>query len=435
MAYFIQGWGEGKPMHWPAESAALFARMLRAAGEPAFGIAASSISIVLFLALLALASRHRRLKRKFAAQASARSAATSVAAEFATPVDRVLFRSHFLFYFLTLALSISCWFLGLALAPSVRRFQASLEWHVQPLYLAAHLIALRLFVRLFLHNYVAGAAQLDMPIERITGGIRSILGLRGGALAGAIAVPFCLLDYHYLVSDRYEKLSEDQTLHAIDYVMWGIWCAEWLVNAFIWVALAGFLALSYRALRTYRFRFPMAKVVQEKLYRPFLQMSSQGATIVLVFAGITGFYIWYAGGALSDFLGLGVTGLVLVLGFIPLWLLLNAKVRCAVAEEIEVLRLHSPAALSFEKIPGAGTPMPARTVEERLDELLALMHAWRLEHLQLDLGRTEAKALAVRLAMPAATAGWQLYSNLQGILSNFGQAMRSLLSMIAKLLT
>jgi hypothetical protein len=424
-------------MHWPAESAALIERMLRATGEPAFGIAASCTSIVLFLALLALACRHRQLKRKFAAQASRpeHSAATSVASEFATPVDRVLSRSHFLFYFLTTALSISCWFLGLALAPSVRRFQASLEWHVQPLYLAAHLIALRLFVRLFLQNYVAGAAQLDIPIERIARGIRSILGLRGGVLAGAIAVPFCLLDFRYLVSDRYEKLSEDQALHAIDYVMWGIWCAEWLANAFIWVALAGFLALSYRALRTYRFRFPMAKVVQEKLYRPFLQMSSQGATIVLVFAGITGFYIWYAGGALSDFLGLGVTGLLLVVGFIPLWLLLNAKVRCAVAEEIVVLRLHSPAALSLEKRPGADIHMPARTVEERLDELLALMHAWRLEHLQLDLGRTEAKALAVRLAMPAATAGWQLYSNLQGILSNFGQIMRSILSMLGKLVT
>ena len=424
-------------MPWPAESAALIERMLRVAGEPALGIAASCTSIVLLLALLALAGRHRRLKRTFAAQASEpeRSAAASTGAEYAMPIDRVLSKSPFLFYFLTIALSLSCWFLGLALAPSIQRFQASLEWHVQPLYLAAHLIALRLFVRLFMRNYVAGATQLDMPTERIANGIRLILGLRGGVLAVAIAVPFCLLDYRYLISDLYDKLSEDQTLHAIDYVMWGIWCAEWLVNAYIWVALAGFLALSYRALRTYRFRFPMAKVVQEKLYRPFLQMSSQGASIVLVFAGITGFYIWYAGGALSDFLGLGITGCLLVVGFIPLWLLLNAKVRCAVADEIQALRLHSLPALSLEKGTGAGAYMPARTVEERLDELVALMHAWRLEHLQLDLGRTEAKALAVRLAMPTATAGWQLYGNLQFIMSNLGHTLNSILSMIAKLLS
>src|SRR5215470_2292667 len=156
-------------MPWPAESAALIERMLRVAGEPALGIAASCTSIVLLLALLALAGRHRRLKRTFAAQASEpeRSAAASTGAEYAMPIDRVLSKSPFLFYFLTIALSLSCWFLGLALAPSIQRFQASLEWHVQPLYLAAHLIALRLFVRLFMRNYVAGATQLDMPTERI----------------------------------------------------------------------------------------------------------------------------------------------------------------------------------------------------------------------------------------------------------------------------
>src|SRR5262245_32209809 len=77
--------GEGKPMPWPAESAALIGRMLRAAGEPAFGIAASCTAIVLFLALLALAGRHRRLKRTFAAQAPSleRSAATTAGGEHA----------------------------------------------------------------------------------------------------------------------------------------------------------------------------------------------------------------------------------------------------------------------------------------------------------------------------------------------------------------
>jgi len=32
---------------------------------------------------------------------------------------------------------------------------------------------------------------------------------------------------------------------------------------------------------------------------------------------------WYAGGKVSDFLGLGVV--LLVIGFIPAWLLLNAR--------------------------------------------------------------------------------------------------------------
>jgi hypothetical protein len=202
------------------------------------------------------------------------------------------------------------------------------------------------------------------------------------------------------------------------------------------VTLAGFLALSYRALRTCSFRAPIAEVVQEKLYRPFLEMSSQGASIVLGFACATAFYIWYAGGAVSDFLGLGITGLLLVVGFIPLWLLLNTKVRRTVREEIEALRRNLPAPVAGEKAIGlrAGEGR-VRSVEERLDEMVALMRAWHLERLQLDLGRTEAQALAMRLAAPAATAGWQLYSNLQGILGKVAQTIGLIFSTVAKLFT
>jgi hypothetical protein len=63
------------------------------------------------------------------------------------------------------------------------------------------------------------------------------------------------------------------------------------------------------------------------------------------------------------------------------------------------------------------------------------MRAWHLERLQLDLGRTEAQALAVRLAAPAATAGWQLYSNLQSVLGKAGGILSPILSSIAKLFT
>ena len=72
-------------------------------------------------------------------------------------------------------------------------------------------------------------------------------------------------------------------------------------------------------------------------------------------------------------------------------------------------------------------------MEERLDEILALMRAEHLGRLQLDLGRTEAQALAVRLAAPAATAGWQIYSNLQGILGKVGGTIGTIFSAIARL--
>ena len=261
-----------------------------------------------------------------------------------TSIDSPLLRNPVAFYLLVAALSAACWLAGWTIAANVPRFLASHEWHIQPFYVAAHLVALRLFVGLFVRKYVAGAAQLDISADEIAAGIHRILGRGSVLLAAAIAVPFCALDYRYLVSDDYEKLSEDQALHIIDYLMWGIWCAEWLLNAMIWVTLAGFLAMSYRELRSRRFRAPIATVVQDKLYRPFLQMSSQGASIVLVFACVTAFYIWYAGGAASDFLGLGVTGVLLVAGFIPSWLVLNGKVKRTVREEIEALRriAHTP---------------------------------------------------------------------------------------------
>ncbi len=426
-------------MDWGAESAALLKHM-HWAGEPWLAIGASCTSIVLLLALLTLAARHRRLHKQLAAQAPTMESLLATPTQepqdegVQTSIDRILLRRPVAFYLLALGLSVGCWFAGYALAPSVPRFLRSPEWHVQPIYLAAHLVALRLFVRLCVRKYAAGAGHLDMPELCIANAIRRVLGLQGGLLAVAIAVPFCVLDYRYLVSDRYEKLSEDGTLHAIDYVMWVIWCGEWLLNAFIWVTLASFLALSYRALRTCRFRAPIAVVVQEKLYRPFLQLSSQGASIVLGFACVTAFYIWYAGGAVSDFLGLGVTGLLLVVGFIPLWLLLNAKVRHTVRAEIEALRRNLPAPPVGGRALGVAAGR-SRTVEERLDEVVALMRAWHLERLQLDLGRTEAQALVVRLAAPAATVGWQLYGNLQAIVGKLAQTMGAILSAMLKLVS
>jgi hypothetical protein len=432
-------------MDWRAESAAWIEQIQGAISGPLLVMGALCASVILLLALLVLAVRNRHLRLQLAVQGGSGKRAPGLgdvpsadpqAEATRTLIDRVLPRHPLAFYLLALAIAAACWGMGLALAPSVTSYLESREWHIQPFYLAAHLIALRLFVRLFVRNYVAGASHLDIPADRVTNGIRRVLGLPGGLVAIAIALPFCILDYRYLVSNDYEKLSEDQLLHAIDYVMWSIWCMEWLLNAFIWVVLAAFLAMSYQALRTCRFRAPIATVVQEKLYRPFLQMSSQGASIVLGFACVTAFYIWYAGGEVSDFLGLAVTGVLLVIGFIPAWLLLNAKVKRTVREEIEALRRNLPALAAGEKVLGASTgEARARTVEERLDEVVAMMRAWHLERLQLDLGRTEAQALVVRLAAPAATAGWQLYSNLQGILGKVGGTVGAILSALAKLFT
>jgi hypothetical protein len=428
-------------MDWRAGSAAILEQFDHATGGSLLATGALGISTVLLLSLVVLAARHMRLLRELATErrrAVGQQDAPPLDQQgelIRTSIDSLLLRNPVSFYLMVAVLSATCWLAGWTIATNVPRFLASPEWHIQPFYLAAHLVALRLFVGLFVRKYVAGAAQLDIRAEQISKGVHCILGPASALFAAAIAVPFCALDYRYLVSDHHEKLSEDQALHAIDYLMFGIWCAEWLLNAMIWVTLARFLAMSYRLLRSRRFRAPIATVVQDKLYRPFLQMSSQGASIVLVFACVTAFYIWYAGGAASDFLGLGVTGVLLVAGFIPLWLALNAKVKRAVREEIHSLRriVHTPT-FGANLLAGADEGR-ARSLEEKLEEVVALMRAEYLQRLQLDLGRTEAQALAVRLAAPAATAGWQLYSNLQGILGKVGGTIGSILSAIARLFT
>ena len=202
-----------------------------------------------------------------------------------------------LFLVLVVVLAAGSWALGYALAPSKDRFLASPEWRFQPFYLAAHLVTLRLFITVFTRNFVAGAARLDMPPERALSGFRVILGPVGALVALAIAVPFCVWDYGHLYSARYARMGDG--VGPVDLVMFGIWCVEWFLNAIIWVVLTGFLIMNIWAIRTYRFRDPIEVVLDEKQYRPFLQMSSQGASIVLGFAVLTAVYIWYTDGVES----------------------------------------------------------------------------------------------------------------------------------------
>ncbi len=215
---------------------------------------------------------------------------------------------------------------------------------------------------------------------------------------------------------------------AVDLVMFGIWCVEWFLNAIIWVVLTGFLIMNIRAIRTYRFRDPIEVVLDEKQYRPFLQMSSQGASIVLGFAVLTAVYIWYTDGIESDYLGLFIVAVLLISGFVPPWMLLSAKVNEAVTEEANALRrrLHEPGAANTG---GA----PARDLETRLDEALTMLRISHLERLHRGLGRTEARAVVVRMLAPAATVAWHLAANFYEVIAKAGQLLRALLGVVARL--
>jgi biotin transport system substrate-specific component len=172
------------------QSAMVLEQIERAMGGPLLALAALAISIILLVALLVLAGRHVRLVREVAERERAMGTAIALsvpqAEQIRTSVDRLLPRNPVAFYLFVTLLAAACWLVGWAIAPSTERFLASREWHIQPFYLAVHLIALRLFVRLFVRKYVAGAAQLDIPAERVAAGIRRVLGPTGGYLAGFV---------------------------------------------------------------------------------------------------------------------------------------------------------------------------------------------------------------------------------------------------------
>jgi len=400
-------------------------------------MAATAVSLALLLALIATWVRYARLREILeagglsepdASRPGGPARSEGLQRGSGTLMERLLPRRLPAFLLLVAALTAGSWALGYALAPNTQRFLASPEWQFQPLYLAAHLLTLRLFIAVFTRNFAAGAARLDMPPERGKAGFSVILGPAGALLALVVAVPFCIWDYGYLHSPGYERMGDE--LGAVDLAMWGIWCVEWFLNAVIWVVLTGFLIMNVRAIGTYRFRDPIEVALSEKHYRPFLQMSSQGATIVLGFAALTVAYIWYTGGAETAYIGLLIVAVLLVAGFVPPWWLINRNVDRSITEEVAALRRSlvgiAPAA-------GQGDPRPPRNLETRLEEALVLLRIQRLEGMRRGLGWTEARAMGVRLLAPAATVAWNLSANVSEAIVRAGQAMRHLLGAVARL--
>lgn len=332
--------------------------------------------------------------------------------------------------FLTLALLVAavCWTLGLSLAPDRRRFLTSPEWHYQPFYLAAHIVALNLFVMVYRVNFSAGLAHLAIDVSEPPAELKQVFTPLSLIAAAVVAAPFSFLDYLYLYSDRYQRMSAEG-VRAIDLLMWGIWCAEWYLNAMIWIVLLSFLVKSCWVIHRYRFRSPIEVVLHERQYRPFLRMSAQGASILLGFSFATVFYIWYTGGELTDYIGLIVTGVLLIVGFLTPWFMLKAKIDRAV--RFEMVALRRKLAVDMQRGHGSGETEAGhetgdariRTLEHRLDEVLGMLRIAYLEQRHDKIGETEAKAVLLRLLAPMVTIAWQfrqhsleLWRNLGGIL-------------------
>ena len=348
-----------------------------------------------------------------------------------SPIDRVFPRRPLEFLALVTFVSLGTWVAGYVLAPNKQQFLGSSEWLFQPFYIAAHLIALRLFINVYTRNYAAGVLHLDVSFRQALRGIRPILGPYGVAIAAIVAAPFCYFDFLYLFSARYVRMGRDDVVRAADYLMWTIWSLEWFINAFIWVLLIGFMLKNCMTIGKFPFRAPIDVVLHDKLYRPFLQMSSQGSSVVLGFSLVTVLYLYYTGGELTDYLGLGITVALLVVCFVPPWLVLRGKVDDTVGKATQNLRRDAglgaagaPASLALATISSGLKSQEAKAgdnkLEERVDQALALLRLWHLQNLYGNLGHTEAKAIVIRLLAPAATIGWQVANNFAHLSQRLG---------------
>jgi len=327
------------------------------------------------------------------------------------PIDGILPRRVGGTIALAVVVATATWLAGLAITPSIPAFLASREWHFQPIYIATHIIAVRLFVHVYTRGYERGVAYLDVPEAQAHAFVDTVLSLPGAIAALCVAMPFVALDFLFLFSEDYERIGGGSVL-PIDYLMWGVWSVEWFLNAFIWVVLLGFLVNTWWVVRNHPFRSPIEIVLHDRHYKPFLQMGAQGASIVLAFTIVTVAYIWYTGGEETDYAGLGITAVLLVVGFLPSWLVLRSKVHRAVDEETLAMRrqlLHNIELAESERtaVMLAGASDGNRSLERRLDAAVAILRISYLENRHRSLGATEARAVLVRMLAPAASVGWQ----------------------------
>jgi hypothetical protein len=380
------------------------------------------VSVVLLLALLTVVVHNLRLRRELAGRSGDAAGASSppvshdrlhtvsLEGEGEALIDRWLPRRPGSFLVAVVLLAAGCWALGLALATDAREFLVRREWQIQPLYLAVHLVTVRLFATAFVRSFLAGIRHLDVAEAAARHRMWLVLGPVGALVAAVAATPFCFYDYRYLVESGGEGVGP-----AADWLLLALWCAEWLMMAFIWVMVGGYMLLTHWAVSRHRFRALIEVVLHDRQYRPFLQMSVQGATIVLGFWIVNILYVWYSGGELSDYGGAAVTLVLVVVGFLPPLLELRGKVSRAVSDEMASLRSRLDRLLTRAAPAAAGAAPAARDLEQRLDEAIVMLRISYLEKLYAQLGQSEATDIVLKLLVPITTVAWYGYKYYKGM--------------------
>jgi hypothetical protein len=318
-------------------------------------------------------------------------------------LDRVLPRHGRDVVVALLGVAVATWLAGLLLAADRARFLTTPEWLVQPLYLAVHLGLLRAYVTAYATHFAGGCRHLRMPRAEVEKRLRGALGWRPVIVAVAVALPLVWIDVGWFVGDAEIGLKSGRALAVGDVLLVAVWAVEWVVNAYVWALVIAFLIHTVSVLKRHEYRDPIERVLRDRQYRPFLLMSAQGASLTLVFAGANAAYVWLTRGSTSDYVGLWVTAGLVLVGFVPAWLLLKSRVGRAVAAQADVLSDRiDDAALSK---PAAGTADIAR----RLDGVTAILRLEYLDRLHKDLGKVEAQATVLKLLAPALTAAWRFF--------------------------
>jgi hypothetical protein len=304
------------------------------------------------------------------------------------------------------------WVAGYLLAADKSRFLASREWWVQPVYLALHLVLLRMFVAVYAGNFVAGCAHLDVSRAATERHVRTTLGWPSVVAALVLATPLVWLDLRWMAGDEYlgakAGMGVEGALGAADVLMAAAWAVEWLVTTYLWALIVAFLVRAMVVLTRHEFKDPVHRVLRERQYRPFLLMSAQGASLIAGFAVASVLYVWLAKGALSDYAALWVTGGLVLVGFVPPWMRLKSRLGAAV--DAEASRLGEVLEEETDRL-DAKPPSRRRTLEDvgaRVDALLATVRVEDLRRLHESLGKVEAQAVLLRLLAPAVTVGWRL---------------------------
>jgi hypothetical protein len=392
------------------------------------GPAATLAALLLLIAVMVLSARARGLRYQLAQRGDGSGhtqsniaawedqlAPISLHGEGHAFIDRLLPRHPPAFLLVVGIFALGCWILGLVLTNEPLAFLKSREWQVQPVYMAAHLVTLRLFASAFTRTFLTGAAHLDIAAVDVQHRMRLVLGPVGTMVAVAVAVPFCLYDYRFAYTAN--RIASDSLGLWADRLLFVVWCVEWFLLAFIWVMVVGYMLITRWAVGWHRFRSPIEVVLHDKQYRPFLQMSANGATIMLGFWIINLLYSLYSGAEISDYTGAAITLILVVVGFLPPLLLLRGKVKRAVNEEMARLRLRLAGVLTRQGQAASGDAPPStpRELEERLDEALVMLRISYLERLYGELGHTEALDILVKLLVPATTMAWYGYKYAKGL--------------------